>query len=178
MGADKIPKLEALLSDFEATQISVFPSLLRLFYDRSLLPELKQNMSRLAQLKTLRCHRVIDNAPIEIDAENFWIALNYHLMHFVDFMPAANWGAHMSDPLLLQFRELSDFLDAAGQRRAKVEVDFPKQASKSIGEVKTLGSRISKRIPLGLKKTLARKSIREYSEAIGHSLDYEIVWND
>ncbi len=178
MEVEKLPKLKSLLTDFEATQVEAFPSLLRLFYDGGLLPELRRNLHRLGELKFLRFHRVIDNAPLEIDAENFWIALNYHLMHFVDFMPAANWGAHLSDPLLMQFRELSEFLDAAGQRRARVEVAFPNAPKKSVGEVRTLAGRFSELIPVGVKKTLARKSIREYSQEIGHSLDYTVEWHD
>ncbi|MEM6531125.1 MAG: hypothetical protein AAF654_00810 [Myxococcota bacterium] len=176
MDASKLPKLKELLTAFEAIQVEAFPSLLRLFYDGALLPELTRNLDRLDALKSLKFHRVIDNEEMEIDAENFWIALNYHLMHFVDFMPAANWGAHLSDPLLLQFRELSEFLDRAGQRRAKVEIEFPDEPQKSVGEVQTFGSRVSKLIPVGLKKKLARKGIREYSEKIGHSLDYTITW--
>lgn len=178
MRVDKLPKLKALLTDFEALQVEAFPSLLRLFYDGELLPELRRNVDRLDRLKWVRFHRVIDNAPLELDAENFWIALNYHLMHFVDFMPAANWGAHLSDPLLTQFRELSDFLDAAGQRRAKVGVEFPTAPAKSVGEVRTVAGRLSGLIPAGVKKTLARKSIREYSQKIGHSLDYHVEWHD
>lgn len=176
MGVDKLPKLQALLTDFEMLQIEAFPSLLRLFYDGALLPELSRNLGRLDAFDGLHFHRVIDNAALRIGAEDFWIALNYHLMHFVDFMPAANWGAHLSDPLLLQFRELSTFLDKAGQRRARVDIEFPKSADDGVGEVQTVGGRISKLIPLSVKKTLARKSIRDYSQKVGHSLDYRIEW--
>ncbi|MEM6732914.1 MAG: hypothetical protein AAF658_15265 [Myxococcota bacterium] len=176
MDVAKLPKLKELLTEFEAIQIEAFPSLLRLFYDGELLPELTRNVNRLGELKSVGFHRVIDNASMEIDAENFWIALNYHLMHFVDFMPAANWGAHLSDPLLVQFRELSEFLDTAGQRRARVEIEFPDGPAKSVGEVLTVGGRISELIPVGVKKSLARKSIREYSRQIGHSLDYTLTW--
>ena len=177
MDTAKLPDLRALLTEFEMLQIEVFPSLLRLFYDDALLPELGRNVARLDKLKALHCLRVIDNAPLEIDAENLWISLNYHLMHFVDFMPAANWGAHLSDPLLLQFKELSTFLDRAGQRRAKVEIAFPETHRPAVGEVQTLAGRFSDMIPLPVKKTLARKSIREYSQRIGHHLDYRLEWH-
>ena len=177
MQVSKLPTLKTLLTEFEALQIEAFPSLLRLFYDQALLPELAANTSRLDKLKALHFHRVIDNAPMTLDAENLWISLNYHLMHFVDFMPAANWGAHMSDPLLTQFKELSDFLDQAGQRRAKVEIAFPEGTAKPVGERQTLAGRVSDVIPLPVKKTLARKSIREYSQKIGHNLEYRLEWN-
>ncbi len=176
MDVAKLPKLRALLTDFEALHVEAFPSLLRLFYDQGLLPELAANLGRIDRLKAVHFHRVIDNAPLTLDAENLWINLNFHLMHFVDFMPAANWGAHMSDPLLIQFKELSDLLSAAKKRQAKVEVIFPETTRKAVGEAQTIAGRVADLIPLPVKKTLARKSIREYSGKIGHSLDYRLEW--
>ncbi|MEM7676609.1 MAG: hypothetical protein AAF449_11460, partial [Myxococcota bacterium] len=148
----------------------------RLFYDGGLLPELTANLHRLDKLDALHFHRVIDNAPMVLDAESLWINLNYHLMHFVDFMPPANWASHMDDPLLVQFQALSTFLDQAGQRRAKVVVDFPTSPLPPVGEVRTLVGRLSGAIPLSVKKNLAQKSIRKYSQQIGHSLDYRLQW--
>ena len=177
MDVKKLPKLRDLLTEFEALQVEAFPSLLRLFYDQGLLAELRQNLGRLDKLKSLHFHRVIDNEPMEMDAENLWIQLNFHLMHFVDFMPAANWGAHLSDPLMSQFEELSKLLDDAGQRRAKVEIAFPAGRQKPVGEAPTVAGRISESIPAPIKKTLAKKSIRKYSGKIGHSLDYRLTWH-
>ena len=176
MKVEKLPKLRELLTDFEALQVEAFPSILRLFYNFAFLPELKNNVGRLDKLKAVHFHRVIDNEPLTIDAENLWIQLNFHLMHFVDFMPAANWGAHLSDPLMQQFEELSDFLNVAGLRQAKVEVEFPKGKVKAVGEAPTFAGRVSEAIPMPVKKTLARKSIQKYSNKIGHSLDYRLEW--
>ncbi len=177
MDVAKLPKLRELLTDFEALHVEAFPSILRLFYDGALLPELTANLGRLDQLKALRFHRVIDNESMTLDAPNLWINFNYHLMHFVDFMPAANWAAHGSDPLLTQFRALSDFLDRAGQRQARVEVSFPDSRKKPVGEVQSVIGRVSDSIPSSVKLSLARKSIREYSQRIGHSLDYRLEWS-
>ena len=176
MEASKLPRLKALLTDFEALHVEAFPSILRLFYNAELLEELEQNMHRLGDLKALRCHRVIDNAPLTIDAENFWINLNYHLMHFVDFMPSANWSTHRSDPLLQMFEKLSSLLDRAGQRQAKVDVSFPSQYTASVGETRTLFGRFSSLIPPDVKLSLARKSIQKYSALAGHSLEYKLEW--
>ena len=176
MDAGKLPQLKALLTDFEAMHVEAFPSILRLLYNNGLLEELEQNMHRLGELKALRYHRVIDNEPLTIDADNLWINLNYHLMHFVDFMPAANWSTHRSDPLLQMFERLSNLLDQAGQRQAKVEVAFPKAKTASVGEARTLFGRISGLLPPAVKLTLARKSIRQYSEMAGHDLAYQIEW--
>ncbi|WP_291010567.1 hypothetical protein [Hydrogenophaga sp.] len=176
MDAGKIPKLKALLTDFEAIQVETFPSILRLLYNNDLLEEVEGNMHRVGKLKALRFHRVIDNEPLTIDADNFWINLNYHLMHFVDFVPAANWSTHRSDPLLQMFERLSNLLDHAGQRQAKVEVAFPKAKTASVGEVRTLFGRISGLLPPAVKLTLARKSIRQYSKMAGHNLAYQLEW--
>lgn len=111
-----------------------------------------------------------------LDAESLWVQLNYQLMHFVDFMPPANWGIRRADPLLQQFRQLSTFLDRAGRRRAKVDVTFPEAPSLPIGERPTIVGTIANLLPPSLTMKLARKSIREYSGRIGHSLDYRLDW--
>jgi hypothetical protein len=176
MEAAKLPKLKALLTDFEATQVEAFPSILRLLYNNGLLEELEQNLHRLGELKALRCHRVIDNEPLTIDAANLWINLNYHLMHFVDFTPTANWSTHRSDPLLQMFEKLSSLLDRAGQRQAQVDVTFPAAKTAPVGEDRSLFGKLSGMLPPAVKLGLARKSIQQYSALAGHSLDYELEW--
>jgi hypothetical protein len=176
MSVDKLPQLRERLTDFEALQVEAFPSLIRLFYDQALLAELTANLHRLDDLEALQCHRVIDNAPLVLDAENLWIQLNYHLMHFVDFMPSANWGLRRNDPLLLQFQQLSTFLDRANRRQATVDVTFPTEATPPVGESPTLVGRISGALPASVTLKLAKKTIRQYSNEIGHQLDYKLQW--
>lgn len=176
MDAAKIPKLKALLTDFEATHVETFPSILRLLYNNELLDELEQNMHRLDELEALHCHRVIDNEPLTIDAENLWMNLNYHLMHFVDFMPSANWSTHQADPLLQMFKTLSSLLDRAGQRQAHVEVAFPEAKTPAVDETRTIFGRVIGFLPATVTLKLARKSIQEYSEKAGHDLTYELDW--
>ena len=176
MDTRKLKDLRRLLSDFETLQIDVFPSILRLFYNGSFLDELEQNLHRVDQLAALHLHRVIDNKPLTIDAENLWINLNFHLMHFVDFVPAANWPIHRADPLLQMFSRLSGLLDRAGERRANVQVSFPNQKSAPIDEERTTFGRVIGLLPASATLKLARKSIREYSDKAGHDLSYRIEW--
>lgn len=176
MKSGQIHTLKALLTDFEAQQVEVFPSTLRLFYDGSFLEELEENAGRLDKLDSLQLRRVIDNEPLRIDAEAMWINLNYHLMHFVDFMPAANWSIHRADPLLQMFARLSRLLDRVGQRRAKVDVSFPISAVPAIGEDRTLFGRAVGRLPASTTLKLAKKSIAEYSAAARHDLSYRLNW--
>ncbi|MGB7300136.1 MAG: hypothetical protein WBD34_12505 [Burkholderiaceae bacterium] len=176
MDASKISKLKALLTEFEAIHVEAFPSILRLLYNNGLLEELEQNMHRLGELKELHCYRVIDNEPLVINADSFWINLNYHLMHFVDFMPCANWSTHQADPLLQMFQKLSDLLDSAGQRQVQVEVAFPDEKISPVAETRTLFGRITGLLPASVTLRLARQSIQDYSRKAGHDLAYQLVW--
>lgn len=176
MDASKIPKLKELLTDFEALHVEAFPSILRLLYNNELLEELGQNLHRLDKLTTLHCNRVIDNEPLTIGADDLWINLNFHLMHFVDFMPAANWSTHQADPLLQMFHTLSDLLDRVDQRQAQVEVAFPDAKTAPVDETRTIFGRIVGLLPAKVTLKLARKSIQEYSEEAGHDLAYRLDW--
>lgn len=177
MDAAKIPKLKGLLTEFESLHVELFPSTLRLLYNNGLLNELEQNMHCLDELKALHCHRVIDNEPLTVDADNLWINLNYHLMHFVDFMPSANWSSQQADPLLQMFETLSGLLNRAGKRQAIVDVVFPNGKSAPIGETRTAFGRVTGLLPASITLKLAQKSIQEYSEKAGHDLSYTLEWN-
>ena len=176
MQARKLPELKLLLTDFEAEQVDLFPSTLRLFYNGDFLSELENNMHRLDKLAALHVNRVIDNEPMTVSAESLWINLNYHLMHFVDFVPVANWSTHESDPLLQMFARLSQLLDRADQRRARVQVSFPTTKSAPVGEQRTLFGRVTGLLPSSVTLKLAKKSIREYSKRAGHDLNYRLEW--
>ena len=177
MEAIHIPKLQSLLTDFEFLHISAFPSFLRLMYEPTFFESILHNKDRLHELKGIQFHRVIDNEVMELDAENLWIQLNYHLMHFVDFLPVANWQTHRSDPLIQIFIQLSNFLDAVDKRQAKVDFPVPKKVFlKPKQEKLSLGSHLSNWLPAGLKMKLATKSIRKFSANIGHTLTFELLW--
>ena len=176
MEAKKIPALRELLTPFEALHVEAFPSIFRLLYDLKLLKALRANSHRLSDLESISFHRVIDNELMSLDAEDLWVQLNYQLIHFVDFLPVANWWTHSADPLLQFFEDLSSFLTVTDKRMAKVEFDMPRSKQQEIGETRTVGGKISVAIPSILKKVLAAKSVREFSEEIGHSLDFELAW--
>ena len=176
MEARKLPDLKFLLTDFEAEQVDLFPSTLRLFYNGDFLSELENNIHRLNKLAALHVNRVIDNQPITVSAESLWINLNYHLMHFVDFVPVANWSTHKADPLLQMFARLSRLLDRADQRRAQVQVSFPETKSAPVGEQRTVFGRVTGLLPSSVTLKFAKKSIREYSRRAGHDLSYRLEW--
>jgi hypothetical protein len=119
---------------------------------------------------------VIDNAPISVSGEDFWIALNYQLIHLVDFLPAANWSMHQNDTSFILFRDLVDLLALSGKREA-IEGYTPNTSPrKPVGEPQGLGEWLTSWIPVSVSERMAAKSVRRFSERIGHSLDYRITW--
>ncbi|MCB9780193.1 MAG: hypothetical protein H6742_16620 [Alphaproteobacteria bacterium] len=176
MTADRIPALRALVGQREWLHIEAFPSVLRLLYDLPLRQELRANLHRIDQLKSIRMRRVIDNAPIELSASELWVALNYQLIHLVDFLPVANWVAWSNDTSFIVFRDLYDLLERAGKREALVEYHPPAGPHQLQGEDLPLPGRLTSRIPVGLSEKMAARSVRTFSERAGHDISYAIDW--
>jgi hypothetical protein len=176
MTADKIPVLRELVTPSEWTQIEAFPSVLRLLYAGPLRRELRENVHRPDAIASITFHRVIDNEPITISGEHLWIALNYQLIHLVDFLPVANWSAHGNDTSFILFRDLHDLLDAAGKREARVGYTPPARPRRLEGESRGMGAWLTTLIPPSVSERVAAKSVARFSERIGHSLDYRIAW--
>jgi len=176
MPAEKIPALRALMSEFDWKHVEAFPSILRLLYDLPLRAELRNNMSRLGQLKSIRFHRVIDNAPITLSADDLFIQLNFQLIHLIDFLPIANWPLYANDTAFILFRDLYALLDQAGRRAAKLKYT-PAHGRRSLqGEKASLGGLLTTLIPVSLSEKMAARSVRNFSERIGHSMDYSLIW--
>lgn len=176
MEAGKIPRLRELIDDFVWRQVEAFPSVLRLLYDRPLREELLANAHRPGALKEIGFHRVIDNAPITMSGEDFWIQMNYQIMHVLDFLPAANWSAHHSDNSFVLFRSLYEIMTRAGTLDAKIQYKPPSGARRFTGETADLGTRLIALVPDRVIDRMAGRSVRKFSERIGHSLNYNIVW--
>ena len=176
MTADKIPALRALMTPAEWTQTEAFPSVLRLLYAGPLRRELRENAHRADAIASITFHRVIDNAPITISGDDLWIALNYQLIHLVDFLPVANWSAHRNDTSYILFRDLYDLLERAGKREANVSYSPSPRPRKPEGEPQGLGAWLITKIPVSVSERMAAKSVARFSQRIGHSLDYRISW--
>ncbi|MCA9533436.1 MAG: hypothetical protein KC593_07160 [Myxococcales bacterium] len=174
MPADKIPALRALLTDFEWRHVEAFPSVLRLLYDLPLRRELRANLSRLDQLEGIDLHRVIDNEPISLSAEDLFVQLNYQLIHLVDFLPTSNWGTHQNDNSFIVFRDLHSLLSAAGRLSAKV--DYAPSAGPKQREQQSFGGWLTTLIPAAMTERTSAASVRRFSERIGHSMTYTLRW--
>lgn len=174
MEANKIPQLEALLSPSDFLQVAAFPSVLRLLYSGELRAELRQNVGR--PIKTISMRRVIDNEPLELTGDEFWEAMNYQLIHLVDFMPVANWSAHRSDTSYILFRQVFDLMDRADAIEAQVMLREPAEGPTLQGEAASLGGWLTTMIPVGVSEKMSARSVQRFSEACGHSLRYQIQW--
>ncbi len=176
MTTEKMSRLKELIDDFEWRHIEAFPTVLRLLYDAKIRSELWANLERIDQLHTIRFHRVIDNQPLVMSAQDFWIQLNYQLIHLIDFLPVANWSTHLNDTSFIVFRDLFDFLTKAERQMVRIDYDAPYE-KKPIGEPQGVGAKLISLIPISLSEKMAAKSIRTFSAQIGHSLSYELTWS-
>ena len=177
MTVDKVPKLQAMLTAFEMRHIEAFPSMLRLLNCHEFLAELAaQDNAKLETLESLSYHRVIDNAPLTMAAEDLWIHLNYQLIHLLDFIPASNWLAQTDDLFFQQFVPLHRFLTRTNKLWAQLDFDITEGDATTAGLPVSLGSVIGRVVPSNFKRQLGRKAMQKYSAAVGHSLEYKINW--
>jgi hypothetical protein len=176
MSADKMPALKALVPDTVWTQICAFPSLLRLLYDDKLGQELRERTGQWDKLQSISMHRVIDNAPLTLTAEEFFEGLNYQLMHLIDFLPVSNWAAHQNVPSFIVFRELFALMEQNGKRAFKLNYTPASGPSKLVDEEAGLGAWLATKIPVGVSRKMTAKSLRRFSERAGHDISYSIQW--
>jgi hypothetical protein len=174
MPASEIPTLRTLLSPFDWTHTEAFPSILRLLYAGGLRRELWANLGR--EPKHLRFHRVIDNAPIALTGDDLWIALNYQLIHLVDFLPVANWAGHANDTSFILFRDLYALLTRAGRLEARVDYTPARGPRQHLGEDRGWRARVADAIPVALSERMAARSVSTFSARVGHDLSYAIDW--
>ncbi|CAJ1344891.1 unnamed protein product, partial [Effrenium voratum] len=94
MKVEKIPKLQSFLTEEEFKHIEAFPSILRLMFHFDFIQELENTgAAKVGEtFNGLKFHRVIDNKSLFLDAESFWVQMNYQLMHLLDFLPIADWS--------------------------------------------------------------------------------------
>ena len=176
MPASKIPTLEPLMNEFEWAHVESFPSLLRLLYGVELRKELRRNLHRLEMIDGIRVHRVIDNAPIVLSAEDLWVQLNYQLIHLVDFLPVSNWTVHANDTAFIVFRDLYDLLKRTGKLETELDYEPASGPRKLVDEKLTVPGWLATWIPVSISEMMAAKSVSKFSQRIGHSMDYELLW--
>ena len=179
MSVDKIPQLQHLLTEFEYQHIEMFPSMLRLYFYGPLRYELElMSDERLQKLSSITCHRVIDNKSISMSGENMWIQLNYHLIHLLDFLPTSSWALHAGDNFMDSFTALYGLLQRSKKRLARIDFDASEASSSSEGQPNTLANMVRNWIPPSIQLGMAQRQIGGFSQDIGHSLEYSLVFSE
>jgi hypothetical protein len=177
MGIEKLPMLQQLVADpKEMIHIESFPSILRLLFHGSLIDELIQvPTEKLLNLESLSFNRVIDNVELTLSGGAFWTHLNFQLIHLLDFLPPAAWQLSWTDHFCVLFGSLHSLLTRAGKLMARVEYS-PSDAQPALpgSRPATASCWILDRVPSSIINKLARKSIGQYSQQIGHDLGYQL----
>ena len=148
--------------------------MLRLIFHGRLLPAL----AAAKRVARVAFHRVIDNAPLELDAEQLWVALNFQLVHLLDFLPVVDWEKELArDLFLFNFAALYKLLEQRGRLDARVDLSLARpRASPYAPDPKrlSLGDLIRDYVPAANHAAPGKKEIATYSGAIGPSLDFTI----
>jgi len=186
MKVEQIPRLQSLLypldpSGKEFMHIEAFPSVLRLLVNGKILPELLVIAGEQdVQLEKISFQRVMaPHIDLTMSAEDFWVQLNYQLMHLLDFLPASNWNDPMviADPYLKLFTDLRQLLQQSGRLEAQVGFDAPVRGG-PVGSFPkpTAGSRLRSAMSESMKWKLFTESVDDVSRELGHRLDYKLTW--
>merc|ERR1719414_618318 len=86
--------------------------MLRITKGMDFLHELYQMGKRGETKKALKIKRALDGKEIEMTMDEVWTHLNFHLLHALDFLPAAGWTASFADPFMTEFCALYCLLKA------------------------------------------------------------------
>jgi hypothetical protein len=168
MEQGKIPQLRKLVSAPDFAHIEAFPSIFRIVNNGSLLSALSEAMQRSEAWSHLEFHRLIDNQPLRLSAEEVWVQLNYQLIHALDFLPIANWSESLADGQFQIFARLFDILQRAGRLQAKVAWQANDGNLSLDSMVRgTLSGQDEGR-------DFMRKFVFERSSKIGHSLEFKL----
>merc|ERR1712187_975350 len=112
-------------------------------------------------------HRVIDNAAMSMPMSDFWIQLNYQLIHILDFVPTCHWGNNPQDNVLFHVAmPLLRLLREAGQLVATVDLDMSSCSPEADGQVMSLVAVLSVVIPNFAKLRIQQKQFRRFSQKI------------
>jgi len=133
MEVTKLPKLQTLLSTEEFKHVVVFPTFLRLLKQRTFIRELQSLSSSKSSssIASVTIHRVLGNESMTLTSEEMWIALNYQLIHSLDFLPITHLATanddrssnkffyygyyHPDSPFLSEYFELYHLLQSKGK---------------------------------------------------------------
>merc|ERR1719223_1096211 len=176
MQLEEKPQLAELVTAEDLVHIEAFPTVLRLL-QTDLADELETlTNEQLRQIDGLEFCRLLgpemnarmksDNAALQLTAEQFWVHLNYQVIHFLDFLPADSWDDKVTNGgMLLLLVKVHEVLVRAGKLMANVEFDSAAWAEK-VRQTETPEKKQS--------QMQAKMLTQMFSGAIGHSLKYTL----
>ena len=130
---------------------------------------LRRPAGRKEQLQSLRFHRLIDNETITLTAKEMWTTLNYHLIHWMDFLPVANWSENVGS--LQQFGSLYGLLKDAGELQVNIDLDLSDVEGFSLHDIVHGEGAVFEQGRISSQRFTAERSGK-----IGHSLGFVLEW--
>jgi len=189
MKASSLPKLEALLSPPVFKQVVAFPTFLRFLKQRSFIRDL-QSSSNLFQIQSVTLHRVIDNKPMTLTSDEMWVALNYQLIHSLDFLPLTHLGHakkqfpngsyHFDSAFLSEYHELYNLL--LSKNKLFVDIKPIQLLSEELTDCPPwnfysfVKGMLSPKLVSATVEKLTFQNVQRFSDEIGHSLTYEFSY--
>lgn len=157
----------------------LFVELLDVLWNRNLLQG--PSFSCAAELEGVS-FSTFHGTKLTLEGVDFWVHLNYHLIHLLDFMPTQNYDRFaVQDGFTRLFVRLHEFLRNEGKLLADVRLDRLAQVPVMTAEnqdLPTWDHLISNVNKDDVTRAHAQLGVqlREYSKAINHDLSYEIHW--
>jgi hypothetical protein len=182
---DKIPDLEPLLTAHEFQHIQAFPCMLRLLFID--LMDTLWNAAHSGggkQAEGVSIH-TFHGTDLTLSGDEFWIHLNYQLIHLLDFLPTQHYDKFVAggDAFTRLFLRLHEFLRNNHRLMADVRLDqlgkVPGMSSAETQDLPTweyLLSKVNKPDDVARAHAQLGAQLRQYSKAINHDLAYEIHW--
>lgn len=176
MKLEQRPQLAELVSADELAHIEAFPSFLRLLQTdladhlEAMTDEQLQQIDGLEFCRLLgpEMHTLMksDNAALHLTAEQFWVHLNYQIIHFLDFLPADSWDKKVaSGGLFLALVKVHKVLVRAGKLMANIKFDSAAWAE-TVQRTETPEKKQS--------QAKSKMMTQQFSDKIGHSLEYTV----
>ena len=108
-----------------------------------------------------------------------WEALNYQLIHSIDFLPIASWKRTCGTYFFHIFIELHKILSRAGQLNANVGWDASWMQPLVEGSQPPDSWRhyFIELVPSRLVLKFVSENMGKFSAAVGHSLEYTLEWD-